>query len=265
MPVISIQSHVSLGHIGNSAAVFALQRLGIGVWPVHTVQLSNHTGYADWGGGAMDVGHVADVLAGLERRGVYTKADAILSGYMGTPELVAVVADAVVRAKAANPGLLYCCDPVIGNGAKGLFVAEPVAVAIRDALLPLADLATPNAFELGWLAGSDDPAKLGPARVAVTSVETAAGTGAMLRDGDECWLVETPRLDVPGDGAGDTFCALLLGQMLRGAAAEDALSLAVSSVHALLRKDGLALVAAQEQIVSPSRLFEAQEIRPNGV
>ena len=86
MPVLSIQSHVAMGHIGNSAAVFALQRLGIEVWPVHTVQLSNHTGFADWGGGAMDVAHVADVLAGLERRGAYTKADAILTGYMEAPD-----------------------------------------------------------------------------------------------------------------------------------------------------------------------------------
>ncbi len=258
MPVISIQSHVAMGHIGNSAAVFALQRLGHEVWPVHTVQLSNHTGYPDWGGGAMDVAHVADVLAGLERRGALARADAILSGYMGTPELVAVVADAVARAKATNPGLLYCCDPVIGNARKGLFVAEPVAEAIRDRLLPLADLATPSAFELAWFTSADDPARLGPPRVAVTSVETAAGTGAVLRDGDACWLVETPRLDVPGDGAGDTFCALLLGHLLRGSAPAEALSLAVSSVHALLQEDGLALVAGQEQIVSPSRLFPAR-------
>ncbi|MEE1543577.1 MAG: pyridoxal kinase, partial [Alphaproteobacteria bacterium] len=131
MPVISIQSHVAMGHIGNSAGVFTLQRLGIEVWPVHTVQLSNHTGYADWGGGAIAVNQVADVLAGLERRGAFAKADAVLSGYMGTPELVAVVAEFVVRAKAANPALLYCCDPVIGNGVKGLFVPEPVAEAIR--------------------------------------------------------------------------------------------------------------------------------------
>jgi pyridoxine kinase len=260
MPVLSIQSHVAMGHIGNSAAVFALQRLGIEVWPVHTVQLSNHTGFADWGGGAMDVAHVADVLAGLERRGAYTKADAILTGYMGSPELVGVVADAVARAKAANPALLYCCDPVIGNGAKGLFVAEPVAAAIRELLLPLADLATPNAFELRWLSGADDARQLGPARVAVTSVETAAGTGAMLLDGEAAWLVETPRLDVPGNGAGDTFCALLLGHLLRGAAPEDALSLAVSSVHALLRKDGLALVAAQDEIVAPSQVFTPEKI-----
>ncbi len=260
MPVISIQSHVALGHIGNSAAVFALQRLGIEVWPLHTVQLSNHTGFADWGGGAFDVAHVADVLAGLERRGAFARADAILSGYMGTPELVDVVADAVARAKAANPALLYCCDPVIGNAGKGLFVAEPVAAAIRERLLPLADLATPNAFELRWLTGAEDPARLGPPRVAVTSLATAAGTGAMLLAGDDAWLVETPRLDVPGDGAGDTFCALLLGHLLRGAAPKDALSLAISSVHALLRQDGLALVAAQDEIVSPSRVFAPERI-----
>ena len=258
MPVISIQSHVAMGHIGNSAGVFTLQRLGIEVWPVHTVQLSNHTGYADWGGGAIAVDQVADVLAGLERRGAFAKADAILSGYMGTPELVAVVAEFVVRAKAANPALLYCCDPVIGNGVKGLFVPEPVAEAIRERLLPLADLATPNVFELRWLTGVDDPARLGPARVAVTSVETTLGTGALLRDGETTWLVETPRLAVPGDGAGDTFCALLLGHILHGRTPDEALCLAVSSVHALLSADGLSLIENQAQIVNPRPVFPAK-------
>ncbi len=257
MPVISVQSHVAMGHIGNSTAVFALQRLGHEVWPVHTVQLSNHTGYPDWGGGAMDVAHVADVLAGLERRDAFSRADAILTGYMGTPELVGVVAETVARAKSVNPALLYCCDPVIGNAAKGLFVAEPVAEAIRDRLLPLADLATPNAFELRWFTGADDARKLGPARVAVTSVETAAGTGAMFVDGDDTWLVETPRLDVPGNGAGDTFCALLLGHLLSGLAPQEALSRATSSVHALLGEDSLALIVDQNEIVEPSRLFKS--------
>jgi len=137
-------------------------------------------------------------------------------------------------------------------------VPEPVAEAIRDRLLPLADLATPNVFELRWLTGVDDPARLGPAQVAVTSVETALGTGALLRDGETTWLVETPRLAVPGDGAGDTFCALLLGHILHGSTPDEALCLAVSSVHALLSSDGLSLIENQAQIVNPRPVFPAK-------
>ena len=273
MIVLSIQSHVACDPVGNSAAVFPLQRLGIEVWPVHTVQLSGHAGRAGRGGGALAPAHVAEVLAGIERGGGFARVDAILTGYMGAPELVAVVAEAVDRAKAANPKLLFCCDPVLGNAGKGLFLAEAVATAIRDRLLPLADLATPNAFELSWLAGAPAAtpqealaaaARIAPRRLAVTSLATQAGTGALLRDQDGAWLVETPRLAVPGDGAGDLFSALLLAHLLAGAPSPDALALAVSSVYALLAAGGdagPALVAAQSEIVSPSRLFGVHELR----
>ena len=272
MIVLSIQSHIACDAVGNSAAVFPLQRLGIEVWPVHTVQLSAHAGRAERGGGALATAHVAEVLAGIGRGGGLARVDAILTGYMGAPALVAAVAETVVRAKAANPTLLFCCDPVLGNSGKGLFVPKAVAAAIRDRLLPLADLATPNAFELSWLTGARTATpqqalaaarRLGPRRVAVTSLATPAGTGALLGDQDGAWLVETPRLAVPGDGAGDLFAALLLAHLLRGAPSPEALALAVSSVHALLAAGGdagPALVAAQNEIVSPSRRFEARPL-----
>jgi pyridoxine kinase len=275
MPVISIHSSVAFGHAGNSAAVFPMQRLGVEVWPVTTVELSNHTGYPDWGGGAMPVEHVAAVLEGIERRGGFAKAEAILTGYMGSAELVRVVAGAVVRVKAANRRALACCDPVIGNDAKGLFVPEDAARAIAEELIPRADVATPNRFELQWLtaravetvddalAAAEVLAARGPRLVVVTSLPSDRGIGVLALSDDGAWLVTTPRLDVPANGAGDAFCAMFLARLVTGEPPAEALSLAASSIYAILAAstDGeLALVAAQDEIASPSRRFEARRM-----
>jgi len=272
MPIISIQSSVAYGHVGNSAAVFAMQRLGAEVWPVHTVQLSNHTGYPDWGGGALGAAHVAEVLAGVERRGGFTHAAGLLSGYAGNPDLVAVIADAVGRLKTANPKALFCCDPVLGNDVKGLFVAEEVAVAIKEKLLCRADIATPNRFELAWLTGAtidtvdqartaaDQLAAHGPAAVVVSSLPTNAGIGVLVRDNNDTWLIETPHLDVVANGAGDCFTAMMLARLVGGAPIAEAAAKAVSSIFGLLsRSDGgeLPIVTAQDEIVAPGREFVA--------
>ena len=143
MTVISVQSSVAFGHVGNSAAIFAMQRLGIEVWPIHTVQLSNHTGYPDWGGGPIDPDQVADVFAGLRRRGAFADTQALLSGYLGGRQLVTSLSQAVAQMKAANPAAIYCCDPVIGNSSKDLFVSDDVANAVRYDLVGLSDIATP--------------------------------------------------------------------------------------------------------------------------
>jgi pyridoxine kinase len=278
MPIIAIQSAVAFGHVGNSAGVFPIQRLGVEAWPVDTVQLSNHTGYADWGGGAHSATHVADVLAGVERRGGFAAADALLSGYVGSAELADVIADAVDRMKATNPGALYCCDPVIGNDRAGIFVKAEVARAVAENLVPRADLLTPNRFELAHLTGEtlDDvdavagaaarlaaahrPAATHDLAVVVTSVPCTDGIGVLVRDGDQSWLIETPRLDGPANGTGDAFTAMLLARHASGETLVEAAAKAVASVFAILeRSDGgeLALVAAQDAIVAPGRVFEA--------
>jgi len=272
MPIISIQSSVAYGHVGNSAAVFAAQRIGAEVWPVQTVQLSNHTGYPDWGGGALGAKHVADVLAGIEQRGAFHQADALLSGYVGETGLVTVIAEAVDRLKAANPSALFCCDPVLGNDAKGLFVPADVAAAIKHQLIGRADIVTPNRFELSWLTNcpidSLDQARRaaaqlaarGPSKVITSSIPTDAGTGVLVYDADDAWLIETPRLDVIANGAGDCFTAILLARMIAGAPIAEAAANAVSSVFGLLsRSDGgeLPIVAAQEELVAPGRVFTA--------
>ena len=277
MAVLSIQSSVAAGHVGNSAAVFALQRLGREVWPVHTVQLSAHTAHGTPGGGALGAEHVRDVLAGLERHPGFANVDAVLTGYLGDPEVAAAAAETVDRVKAARPDALYCCDPVMGNAARGLYVAPETADAIAADLLPRADIATPNVFELARLASAPaatvDEARAacprlaarGPATVVATSLATGVGTGALAWRADGAWIVETPRLPAPGNGAGDVMAALLLGHLLGGAALDEAVARAVSSTFGLLEAGGrgeIALVAAQHELAAPRRRFAARRLAP---
>ena len=153
MKILSIQSSVAYGHVGNSAAVFPLQRLGHEVWPVLTVHFSNHTGYGAWRGPLLAPTDVADVINGIEDRGVLGEADAVLSGYQGDPAVGAVILDAVARVKELNPDAVYCCDPVMGDVGRGMFVRPGIPEFMRDTVVPQADILTPNHFELDFLAG----------------------------------------------------------------------------------------------------------------
>src|ERR1700742_4512801 len=121
MNLLSIQSHVAYGHVGNSAAVFALQRLGVEVWPIHTVELSNHPGYGDFRGRPADPVAIPDLVAGIAARGALAKCDGVASGYLGTAAIGAEILAAVARVKAANPTARYCCDPVIGDIDRGIY------------------------------------------------------------------------------------------------------------------------------------------------
>ena len=154
MKVLSIQSSVAYGHVGNSAAVFPLQRLGHEVWPVHTVNFSNHTGYGAWRGPLIPPADVAEVISGIEDRGVLGQVDAVLSGYQGGSGIADVILDAVARVKAANPAATYTCDPVMGNATSGCFVDPAIPPIIRERVVPVADVITPNQFELGFLTGT---------------------------------------------------------------------------------------------------------------
>lgn len=277
MAVLSIQSSVALDPVGNGAAVFALQRAGHEVWAVHTVQLSNHTAYPDWGGGAFPPEHVRSVLEGVERRTGFQGLDAILTGYIGSPELAAIVAETVDRAKAARPEALYFCDPVMGNRKRGLYVAEETAGAIADMLVPRADILAPNAFELARLTGlpADAPEAALPAArrlaarngatVAVTSLDAAGALGILALAGDTAWLAQTPRLPVPGNGAGDLFAALLLGRLLLADSLDKALGRAVSATFAILEagdRGRAALIAARDCIGRPALRFPVRPFGP---
>ncbi|WP_345893843.1 pyridoxal kinase [Nocardioides sp. TF02-7] len=144
MRILSIQSSVAYGHVGNSAAVFPLQRLGHDVWPVLTVHFSNHTGYGAWRGPLLDPADVRAVIGGIEDRGVLGQADAVLSGYQGDPAMGAVILEAVARVKELNPDAVYCCDPVIGDVGRGVFVRPGIPEFLRDEVLPKADVLTPQ-------------------------------------------------------------------------------------------------------------------------
>jgi pyridoxine kinase len=282
--ILSIQSHVAYGHVGNSAAVFALQRLGCEVWPVHTVQFSNHTGYGSWKGEVFAAGMIAEVVAGIADRGVLGSCDGVLSGYVGSLETGAAILDAVAKVKAGNAEAAYCCDPVIGNRTRGVFVRPGLVEFFRDRAVPAARIITPNQFELDRLAGGDttDMVQLtaaidslharGPRAILVTSVdvnETPAGhVDVVASDGATRYLVRTPKLATPGNGAGDVIAALFLYHYLETGAVAEALSRATSSVFGLLRRTlaagaaELALVAGQDELVAPSEIFVPQRIGP---
>ena len=284
MNLISIQSHVAYGHVGNSAAVFPLQRLGVEVWPVHTVQFSNHTGYGQWQGRVFDASLIRDIVTGLETRGVLGECDGVLSGYVGAPEIGEAILDAVATVKRANPAARYCCDPVIGDVGKGAFVREGVAEFMRDRAVASADIVTPNHFELDVLSGrpsrtlgeARDAVQAlhdrGPRAVLVTSlaVEDTPADAVDLLASDETgdFRLRTPRLAVAANGAGDAIAALFFALYLRSGRIEEALSRAASAIFGVLKRTAelgapeIQLVLAQDEIIAPSQLFDARRLAP---
>ncbi|NIA68240.1 pyridoxal kinase PdxY [Pelagibius litoralis] len=283
MNVISIQSHVAYGHVGNAAAVFLLQRLGFEVWPVHTVQFSNHTGYGDWQGDVFKADHIAALIDGLEARGALARCDALLSGYVGDAALGDAILDAAARIRAANPKAVYLCDPVMGDQGTGLFVRDGVPEFMRERALPTADFLTPNLFELEILSGrklTNEGETLqaarelllqGPRAILVTSLEQADDdtTMAMLAVTTEgSWRVTCPRLPTHPltSGAGDSVAALFLGHLLKTASVPDALAAAAAGIYEVLRstlesgEQELQLIAAQERLLTPRERFTVEQI-----
>lgn len=283
MRALSIQSSVAYGHVGNSAAVLPLQRLGVEVVPVSTVLLSNHTGYGSWRGLRLSPDDVADVLLGVEERGVFPTLDVVLSGYLGNAGVTAVVADAVARVKAASPGAIYACDPVMGNATVGRFVSDEIPDLLRSAVVPLADVITPNQFELGVLTDTEpttlaslleavDAARdLGPATVLVTSVVRTDGDAAaiemLVADDGGAWLVRTPRLPGKFGGTGDVTAALFTAHLRATGDAALALARTASSVFDLIERtlesgeEELQIVAAQERFALPRMQFTVDRVR----
>ena len=282
MNVLSIQSHVAYGHVGNSSAVFALQRLGVEVWPVHTVQFSNHTGYGAWRGRIFDGESVDEIVEGIAERGVLGRCDAVLSGYLGSSDVGHAVVGAVARVRAANPEAVYCCDPVIGDVGRGVFVRPGILELLRDVAVPVADVVTPNHFELDALSGTTTRSlasvkdavaavqALGPRTVLTTSLvaeDTPEDAVDLLASAEgRHFRVRTPRLGLSVNGAGDAIAALFLAHLLRTGSAEQALSGAAASVFGLLARTDAAgsrevlLVEAQEELVAPTRVFDVEEV-----
>lgn len=282
MNVLSLQSHVCYGHVGNSAAVFPMQRLGIDVWPVNTVEFSNHPGYGGFKGKVFEPEFVEDLLAGIDARGVLLDCDGVLSGYLGNAGIGEAVVGAVGRVKAANPAALYCCDPVIGDVAEGVYVRPGVPELLRERAVPVADLLTPNHFELEHLTGqkvaslSDIRSALrmlsgrGPQVILVTSLRLDDtpddAVDLMAWQGGDLARLRTPLLPSSVHGAGDAMAALFLVHFLRERDAASAMAKAGSSIFGLVARTAgkgsreLLLVEAQEEFVNPTRSFRPERV-----
>ncbi|WP_434771568.1 pyridoxal kinase PdxY [Pseudomonas entomophila] len=281
--VLSIQSHVAFGHVGNDAAVFPLQRLGFEVLPIHTVQFSNHTGYGQYRGQVFGAEHVREVLQGLRERGVLAQVAGVLSGYVGDAAIGEVILETVEEIRRDNPQVRYLCDPVIGDVGRGIFVQAAIPDFFRNLALPCANIITPNQFEFELLTGSKlasvaEAVRVaqqlrgrGPDIVVITSLATddipLDRLGTLAINGEGAWLVNTPRLALHPlpNGMGDVFSATVLAHLLNDVPLAEALERTTSTLYGLVQATvvgsrDLPLVAAQEQIVAPGFVCEAVRV-----
>lgn len=283
--VISIQSHVCFGHVGNAAATLPLQCLGFEVWPVLTVQFSNHTGYGAWTGQVFTPEHIRELIQGMERRGAFASCGALLSGYMGAAPLGEAILETRALLRKHAPQALYACDPVMGDVGRGIFVQPEIPAFMKEHAVPAADVVTPNQFELELLTdvsvrtlddaleGATRVLDMGPSVVLVTSLQheaTPEGRIEMLavtRQG--AWIVDTPMLPMapPPNGAGDAVSALFLGRLLHGDSPEQALDKTAGAIfkvfeitHAAGARE-LQLVAAMPWFARPEAMAVRKVMR----
>jgi len=288
MAVLSIQSHVVYGYAGNSAAVFPLQRLGREVWAVNTVEFSNHTGYGAWRGKVLSDELVSELVTGLEERNVLNRCNAVLSGYLGDAKVGKAIIEAVKKVKKHSNQALYCCDPVMGDVGRGLYVKPDIPDMFKNELVPLADIVSPNQFELETLTGItvstlSDVIKaieilhnMGPSIVLVTSFREKEGElGMIASNKNEIFKVTTVELPLGNGvaGTGDMTTAVFLSRYLETGNLQQALELCTASVYSILEESykkssnagkdqllELKIIDAQEQFVSPKNLFKAEKL-----
>lgn len=284
--VIVISSHVVRGSVGNRAAVFALETLGRPVWALPTIVLPWHPGHGPSTRLRFPEDDFDSAIDDLIRAPWLGEVSAILTGYFGSARQPAAVARLVEAAKGRNPDLIYVCDPVMGD-LGGLYVPIETASAIRDDLIPLADLATPNRYELQWLVGGelisnqaiiDAALSLGPKRMLVTSAVPmmAGGTGNLLLSGRSALLAEHRLIDNPPNGLGDLLAAVFLARLLDGMEEGKALQMATASVFEILARtakrggDELALESDASSLSTPMamvqmrRLMHPAQRKPSG-
>ncbi|MCL2896693.1 pyridoxal kinase PdxY [Brenneria tiliae] len=279
--ILSIQSHVVFGHAGNSAAEFPMRRMGANVWPLNTVQFSNHTQYGHWTGCVMPAGHLTEIVQGIADIDRLKDCDAVLSGYIGSPEQGEHILGIVRQVKAVNPQALYFCDPVMGSPEKGCIVAPGVADFHCRQALRAADVIAPNLPELEQLSGhavhnvaeAVDTARAlceqGPKIVLVKHLSRAAYRSdsfeMLLVTPTDAWHISRPLVEFERQpvGVGDLTSGLLLVNLLKGVALDKALEHTTSAVYdvMLITKEmnqyELQLVAAQDGIVNPRHHFQA--------
>jgi len=259
-----------------------MQRLGVEVWAINTVMFSNHTGYGKWRGPVFPADQVREVFEGIADRGVLGTCDGVVSGYMGDVAIGEAILDAAARVKAANPAALYCCDPVIGDVGRGVFVRPGIPEFMRDRAVPAADIVTPNQFELEYLSGitvktladackaADAVHKLGPKTILLTSLHhdglAADKIALMVSHQGKRFAVETPMLKVSVNGAGDAIAALFFVHFGRTRDPKLALESATASIYGLLKRTEEAgtreiqTVAAQNEFVEPTWRFAATQV-----
>lgn len=276
--ILSIQSSVAYGHVGNSAATFPLMRLGVEVWPVLTVHFSNNTSYPSKKGPLLRPEDVHDVVEGLDDLGVLPRVDAVLTGYQGAPAMGAEILRVVELVKRRNPEAVYCCDPVMGDVGRGMYVLPGIPEFLREQVVPRADIMTPNHYELNFLTGREAHtlAEIIEAAHALRAAgpETVLVTSAVVRgddpdtvtmvavDGDGAWKVTTPLLGRTFTGSGDLTASVFLASLLESGSLADAVGRTADIVFSVLDvttgldQRELALVAAQDELVNPSCHFE---------
>jgi pyridoxine kinase len=277
MALISIQSAVVYGHVGNCVASLPLNRLGLEVWRLDTVSFSNHPAHGAFTGRVVPADELMSLLDGVDRLGVLGRCRGVVAGYLGTPEHAAVAQEAVRRVKQANPAARFFLDPVIGDHGR-VYVRQGVAEAIADLLMPLADVVKPNTFELGYLTGR--PVETGLAARAAAEALLGRGPKAVvvsgLAAGPEIemlavaaaggWRVRAPMRPRRFEGTGDLLAALIAGHSVLGAALPDALARAASGVaEAILATERLgqrelALIQAIDRIVAPPTLLAVEQL-----
>ena len=288
MAILSIQSHVAYGYAGNSAAVFPMQRLGREVWAINTVEFSNHTGYGAWTGQVLGGEFAGELVKGVEERGVLPNCEAVLSGYMGDAEVGQAITDAVRRVRAVAPHALYCCDPVMGDIGRGFYVKPDIPDIFKTKLVPLADIVTPNQFELEALTGIETQSlsdarraidmihEKGPRIVLVTSYRNGERFGMLASDKSGVYSITTPELPIGIGmaGSGDITTAVFLSRYLETCDVQKTLELCTASIFGILEVSWqfysksqanaklmeLRIIHAQQELETPSHHFEAQRL-----
>ncbi|KMW74414.1 pyridoxamine kinase [Photorhabdus luminescens subsp. luminescens] len=283
--ILSIQSHVVFGHAGNSAAEFPMRRMGVNVWPLNTVQFSNHTQYAQWKGCIMPANHLTEIVQGIEEIEQLKSCDAVLSGYIGSAEQGSHIIDIVKRVKAVNPDAWYFCDPVMSHPEKGCIVVPGVAEFLCEDALPVSDIIAPNLLELETLSMQ----KVANVEQAVVAARTLCEKGPdivlvkhlsragyrtdhfemLLVTKEHSWHVSRPLVDF-GErqpvGVGDLTSGLLLVSLLKGESLQNALEHVAAAVYEVMvtTKDmdeyELQIVAAQDRMAVPGHKFCATQL-----
>lgn len=283
--ILSVQSHTVFGHAGNSAAEFPMRRMGANVWPLNTVQFSNHTQYGHWTGVVMPATHLSDIAKGIAEIDRLKTCDAVLSGYLGSAEQGEQILEIVRQVKLANPDAWYFCDPVMGHPEKGCIVAPGVAEFHRSSALPASDIIAPNLLELEMLSGHEvtsvkqavasarELIALGPKIVLVKHLARAGQRSdrfeMLLVTVDEAWHISRPLVDFgvrQPVGVGDLTSGLLLVDLLHGMPLKEALEHITAAVYEVMLKTHemgeyeLQLVAAQDRIANPQQHFDAVKL-----